>query len=65
MAMVGAVVGEMWAASRGLGYLVAYTGSQFDTTGVFAALSVLMILSVVLSYLLDLVDNHFQRWRGV
>lgn len=64
-AMVGAVVGEIWAASRGLGYLVAYTGSQFDATGTFAALVVLMILSVALIRLLELVETRFEAWRYV
>lgn len=64
-AMVGAVVGEIWAASRGLGYLVAYTGSQFDSTGTFAALIVLMILSVLLIRVLDVVERRFESWRYV
>jgi NitT/TauT family transport system permease protein len=35
-ALIGAVLGEMIAANRGLGYLVQFSGAQFDTAGVFA-----------------------------
>ncbi|HET8998572.1 MAG TPA: ABC transporter permease [bacterium] len=62
-AMVGAVVGEIWASSRGLGYLVAYTGSQFDSTGTFAALLALMILSVALIRVLEVFEARFEAWR--
>ena len=30
-ALIGAVLGEMIAANRGLGYLVQFSGSQFDS----------------------------------
>jgi len=33
-ALIGAVLGEMIAANRGLGYLVQFSGSQFDSAGV-------------------------------
>jgi len=42
-ALIGAVLGEMIAANRGLGYLVQFSGSQFDTAGVFAVLFVIAL----------------------
>ena len=45
-ALIGAVLGEMIAANRGLGYLVQFSGSQFDTAGVFAVLFVIALLAV-------------------
>ena len=47
-ALIGAVLGEMIAANRGLGYLVQFSGSQFDTAGVFAVLFVIALLAVAL-----------------
>jgi len=35
-ALVGAILGEMIAANRGLGYLIPHAGSEVDTAGVFA-----------------------------
>jgi len=64
-ALIGAVLGEMIAANRGLGYLVQFSGSQFDSAGVFAVLMVIALLSVVLNFLVELVQHRMQLWRIV
>jgi sulfonate transport system permease protein len=64
-ALIGAVLGEMIAANRGLGYLVQFSGSQFDSAGVFAVLIVIALLAVALNLLVDLVQSRTQRWRVV
>jgi NitT/TauT family transport system permease protein len=64
-ALIGAVLGEMIAANRGLGYLVQYSGSQFDTAGVFAVLIVIALLAVALNFLVELVQHRMQQWRIV
>jgi NitT/TauT family transport system permease protein len=64
-ALIGAVLGEMIAANRGLGYLVQFSGSQFDSAGVFAVLIVIALLAVGLNYLVELVQYRMQRWRIV
>lgn len=62
-ALIGAVVGEMLASNRGIGYLVQSSAGQYDTTGVFAALSVLMVISVCIQTLLKHGENLFLHWR--
>ncbi|MCA1554727.1 MAG: ABC transporter permease, partial [Chloroflexi bacterium] len=47
-ALIGAVVGEYLAATKGIGYLIAFAEASFDTTGVFAGLIVLMAMVVVI-----------------
>ena len=64
-ALIGAVLGEMIAANRGLGYLVQFSGSQFDTAGVFAVLFVIALLAVGLNYLVEMVQGRMERWRIV
>ncbi|HKF94217.1 MAG TPA: ABC transporter permease, partial [Gammaproteobacteria bacterium] len=64
-ALIGAVLGEMIAANRGLGYLVQFSGSQFDTAGVFAVLFVIALLAVGLNYLVELAQVRIERWRIV
>jgi NitT/TauT family transport system permease protein len=64
-ALIGAVLGEMIAANRGLGYLVQYSGAQFDTAGVFAVLFVIAMLAVVLNYVVDVAQSRIERWRVV
>ena len=64
-ALIGAVLGEMIAANRGLGYLVQFSGSQFDSAGVFAVLFVIALLAVGLNYLVEAVQGRMERWRIV
>lgn len=62
-ALIGAIVGELIAASQGLGYLVGRMGADFDTTGVFAVLVVIGLLAVALNYLVELIQNRQERWK--
>ena len=62
-ALIGAVIGEMVASNKGLGYLVQFSGAQFDTAGVFAVLIVIALFAVALNFLVDAVQNHLEQWR--
>jgi NitT/TauT family transport system permease protein len=64
-ALIGAVLGEMIASNRGLGYLVQFSGAQFDTAGVFAVLIVIALLAMALNLVVDLVQNRMEGWRIV
>ena len=64
-ALIGAVLGEMIAANRGLGYLAQFSGSQFDSAGVFAVLIVIALLAVGLNLLVEIVQHRMQQWRIV
>ena len=56
---------ELIAANRGLGYLVQFSGSQFDTAGVFAVLFVIALLAVALNHLVEMAQGRLERWRIV
>jgi NitT/TauT family transport system permease protein len=62
-ALIGAVVGEMMASNKGLGYLIQAAAGQYDTSGVFAALFVLMIIATGLHELLKQSERVMLRWR--
>lgn len=64
-ALIGAVLGEMIAANRGLGYLVQFAGAQFDTAGVFATLVVIAMLAVVLNGVVGVFQKRAERWRVI
>jgi len=63
MSLIGAVVGELVGSNRGVGYYVESAAANFDTTGVFAGLAILMILTIVLSELMKLVEARLFRWK--
>jgi NitT/TauT family transport system permease protein len=64
-ALIGAVIGELVASNRGLGYLINDAASQFDTAGVFATLVVLSVIAGVLNVLVGLVGKRVNRWKPI
>lgn len=63
-ALIGAIVGEMMASNRGLGYLLADSAGQFNTGGVFAALVAIVILAFILNFLVSLVEKFAMPWQA-
>lgn len=63
MALIGTIVGEFVAASRGIGWYIAYAGGSYDTTGVMAGLVILGAMSVVLNTLLRRVEARLLNWK--
>ena len=63
-AMVGAVVGEYLGATRGLGYVIAQAEGTFDTTGVFAGMTVLALVVVAVSAAVSRAERWLLRWRA-
>jgi NitT/TauT family transport system permease protein len=62
-ALIGAVIGELVASNRGLGYLISDSSANFDTDGVFATLVVLSIIAAVLNALVTLLGRRANRWK--
>jgi NitT/TauT family transport system permease protein len=62
-ALVGAVVGEFVAASRGLGYLIQYNTSLFSTTGALGGILVLAAVVVLCNEVLNRAEARLLRWR--
>jgi NitT/TauT family transport system permease protein len=62
-AFTAVIFGEMMSGNRGLGYLVKYSANMFNASGVFAALSVVMVIGVILTITLQRVERFSNRWR--
>ena len=63
-AMVGAVVGEYLGAARGLGYIIAQAEGTFDTTGVFAGMTVLSAVVVIVSAGVTRLERYLLKWKA-
>jgi NitT/TauT family transport system permease protein len=63
-AMVGAVVGEYLGATRGLGYVISQAEGTFDTTGVFAGMTVLGLVVVIVSAGVSRLERWLLRWKA-
>ncbi len=57
LAVVGAVVGEFVGADRGLGYVIVLATGALNTRLLFAAITFLSILGIVLFFLVNLVER--------
>jgi NitT/TauT family transport system permease protein len=60
LAVIGALVGELSGASEGLGFVIQSAGS--DTAMAFAAITLLALMSVVLYYILVVVERLLLPW---
>ncbi|GAA2573173.1 ABC transporter permease [Winogradskya consettensis] len=62
LAVIGVVVGEMQYGETGLGMIIVQTSGQGDTSAAFAAIVLLAGVSIVLYYLLSLVERLTLPW---
>jgi ABC-type nitrate/sulfonate/bicarbonate transport system permease component len=62
-ALVGIVVGEMYGATHGLGFLIAQSGARFQTDKVMVGIILIAAAGVALAELLRAVERRFERWR--
>jgi NitT/TauT family transport system permease protein len=62
-ALIGAIIGELIASNRGIGYLISSAASAYDTAGVFAALIVLTVLAILLNAIVDVIDRRLSTWK--
>src|SRR5262245_1306815 len=62
-ALIGAIIGEFVSSSRGIGYLIAFASSRYDTAKVFAGIFSLMIFALLLNAAVAAIERHVFRWR--
>jgi NitT/TauT family transport system permease protein len=62
-ALMGVVVGELFGATAGLGFSIAYYGALLKTTDMIASLVVIVVLGVLCTQTLSAVEARFSSWR--
>ncbi len=62
-ALLGVVVGELYASTAGLGHLIADAGNTFQTDVVFVGALLFMAAGLIVVALLDVFEQRFERWR--
>jgi NitT/TauT family transport system permease protein len=62
-ALLGVVVGELYAATAGLGHMIADAGNAFQTDIVFFGVAIFMTTGLIVVALLDALERHFEKWR--
>ena len=56
------LLAELIAANRGLGFLIELNSGNFNTTGAYAAIVVVIICSVLLTELLSWLEGRMSHW---
>jgi len=62
-ALIGVMVGELYAATAGIGFMITVAGATFQTDKVFVGVLVFAISGVVCMELLTKLENRFDKWR--
>ncbi|MBB4185403.1 ABC transporter permease [Sinorhizobium terangae] len=62
-ALIGIVVGEMYSAQAGVGYLISVAGATFQTDRVMFGIILIAAAGVVLTNILRMIERRFDRWR--
>src|SRR5262245_50840849 len=61
--LVGVVVGELFAGTAGIGFLIGASGAAFRTDRVFVGVLILMGFGVLCNEVLTRLEARFERWR--
>jgi ABC-type nitrate/sulfonate/bicarbonate transport system permease component len=62
-AIVGVMVGELYAATAGIGFMITVAGATFQTDKVFVGVLVFALTGMLGMELLTRVENRFSKWR--
>jgi NitT/TauT family transport system permease protein len=62
-ALIGVVVGEFYAATAGVGYLIANAGNTFQTDKVFVGVIIVATAGLIITYAFQRLEAHFQSWK--
>ena len=63
LSVIGAIVGELVDAQEGLGFLLQLGDFQYDTSMVFVAVFMLVILALSLYGVVTLLEKRFLKWQ--
>jgi NitT/TauT family transport system permease protein len=63
LSVIGAVVGELVGADRGLGFLINVGRGQYDTALVFVAVFTLIVLALVLYGIVAWAESRALVWQ--
>ncbi len=62
-AIIGAIGGEFVGARYGIGQLISIAKGTFDAAGMFAAIILVMIVTLIAEFVMTMVENRLAKWR--
>jgi NitT/TauT family transport system permease protein len=62
-ALIGVMVGELYAATAGIGFMITVAGATFQTDKVFVGVLIFAITGMFMTDLIDRYERRFDKWR--
>jgi ABC-type nitrate/sulfonate/bicarbonate transport system permease component len=62
-ALIGVMVGELYAATAGIGFMITVAGATFQTDKVFVGVLVFAITGMISMEMLTRLESRFDKWR--
>ena len=62
-ALIGVMVGELYAATAGIGFMITVAGATFQTDKVFVGVLIFAISGMALTAVIDRYEHRFDKWR--
>jgi NitT/TauT family transport system permease protein len=62
-ALIGVIVGELYAANAGVGYMIVVASQTLQTSRLLFGVILLTVMGVISVELLRVVERRYQRWR--
>jgi NitT/TauT family transport system permease protein len=62
-ALIGVFVGELYAATAGVGFMITVAGATFQTDKVFVGILIFIIAGLIATDLIDRIERRFDKWR--
>jgi NitT/TauT family transport system permease protein len=62
-ALVGIVVGELYAATAGIGYEISVAGQTFQTDRVFVGIVIIATAAIIMMWGLRQLELRFESWK--
>lgn len=62
-AIIGALVGEVLGAQRGVGLIISQAQNSFDPNTVFACMAIMAVITLAAEYLITLFEKRVLSWR--
>lgn len=62
-ALIGVMVGELYAATAGIGFMITVAGATFQTDKVFVGVLIFALTGMIAMELLTKLEARFDKWR--
>ena len=62
-ALIGVMVGELYAATAGIGFMITVAGATFQTDKVFVGVLVFALTGMIGMEVLTRIEGRFDKWR--